>query len=174
MIRNKVKTELRERKRGRAATWSDFKMSSAKKGKEVEEKERPEWVDNLEKRLMNVIESQSELILKRMEGLEKNMDKKIEAIKVELQDSVEKVKELDQRAISMEKEMREENSIMRDQLIVMECKLLENTLRFRGIPELKGDEREEIINIISEFLEKSQDEIEEMCDDVYRVNSDFA
>lgn len=140
----------------------------------MEEKERPEWVDNLEKRLMTAIESQSELILKRMEGLEKSMDKKIVDMKVELQESVEKVKEIDQRAIAMEKELREENNNIKDQLIVMECKLLENTLRLRGIPESRGNEREEIINILSEFLEKSQDDIEEMCEDLYRVNSDYA
>lgn len=31
-----------------------------------------------------------------------------------------------------------------------------------------------MINILSEFLEKPYDEIETMCDEIYRANSDFA
>lgn len=72
--------------------------------------------------------------------MEKNMDEKIEAIKKKLQNSVEKVKELDQRSLLMEKELKEKNRNMKDQLMILECKLLDCTLRLRGIPELRGDE----------------------------------
>lgn len=73
----------------------------------------------------------------------------------------------------MEKEMMEKNRNLQDQLILMDCKLLDN-LRFRGVPEMKGDVRQEMVNIVSEFMEKSQEEVEGMCDEIYRVNSEFA
>lgn len=59
-------------------------------------------------------------------------------------------------------------------LIKLECKLLDNYIRFRGVPENQKETREEMINILSEFLEMPQSEVEQECDEIYRVNSEFA
>lgn len=51
---------------------------------------------------------------------------------------------------------------------------MDNYLRFGGVPESQGEVREEMLNILSEFLEKPQEELEQMCDKIYRVNSEYA
>lgn len=171
------KTELREGVRGRAAKWSGTKMSTTKKKEKEkergEEKDRPDWVENLEKRIMNTMDNQSDLLIRKMEAMEKNMDKKIDALKAEVQNLAVKIKEIESNTQTMEKELLEKNRILQEQMALMECKILENHLRFRGIPEMKGEVRQEMIDIISEFIEKSQEEVEQMCDDIYRVKSDF-
>lgn len=57
---------------------------------------------------------------------------------------------------------------------MMECKLLDNYIRFRGVQESQKKVQEEIVNIISEFLELPPNEVEKECDEVYIVNSEYA
>lgn len=82
---------MRESVRRQAATWSESKMSSRKKDK-GDENDRPDWVDNLEKHLMEAMENQSDVILKRMADLEGNMNAKVEGIRLEMAKSAEQVK----------------------------------------------------------------------------------
>lgn len=92
------KTELRERGRIRAAKWSEPRMASRKKDKDKgDEKEKPDWVDLLEKRLVDALENQYELILKRMADMEGKMDSKIEGLKIEVNKSVERLKAIEQK-----------------------------------------------------------------------------
>lgn len=109
-----------------------------------------------------------------MADLEGNMNAKIEGIKLEVEKSVEKVKEVEQKANQIEKEIIEKNELLKDQTILMDCRLMDNYLRFRGVPESQEDVRQEMLNILPEFLEKPYEEVEAMCDDTYRVNSNFA
>lgn len=44
-------------------------------------KEKPDWVDTLEKRLVFAMENQSEMLLKQMADMEAKMDERIESIK---------------------------------------------------------------------------------------------
>lgn len=114
------------------------------------------------------------MLLKRMSAMENKMNEKIEAIKTEMNKSFERIKDVEQKTNAMELELREENKNLKDQMMLMECKLLDNYIRFRGVPESEKDVREEMVNIISEFLEMPLDDVERECDDIYRVNSDFA
>lgn len=69
--------ELREGVRGRAATWSGSKMASRKKERKgMKEKGLIGLITW--KKIMDAMASQSELLLKRMEDMEENMDLKIE------------------------------------------------------------------------------------------------
>lgn len=165
--------ELKKGPRGRAATCSRSKMASRKKDK-ADDKERPEWVDNPERRLMEAMESQRELLLKRIDDLEGKMDVKIEGIKTELPSTMERVKVVEQKSQSIEKGWHDKMEQWQDQLFLRDCKLLDNFLCFRGIPEMKGEVRQEIINVLAEFLEKTPEETDGLCDEIYRVNSDFA
>lgn len=74
--------------------------------------------------------------------------------------SFERITAVEQKTNGMESEFREENKKLQDQLILMECKILDNYIRFRGNSESEKDVREEIVNIISEFFEIPQEEIE--------------
>lgn len=51
---------------------------------------------------------------------------------------------------------------------------MDNYLHFRGGPESQQEVRNEMINILAEFLEMPSEDIEHACDEIYRVNSDFA
>lgn len=78
-----MRGEIRER----AATLSGAKMSTRKKGqdkdKDKEEgKEKPDWVDTLEKWLVSAMENQCDILLKRMADMEAKMNEKIEGIKM--------------------------------------------------------------------------------------------
>lgn len=153
----------------------DVIKKKKKKGTDKDKtKDKPEWVDALEKRLVSVMESQNDMLLKRMSAMENKMNEKIEAIKTEMHKSFERIKDVEQKTNAMELELREENKNLKDQMMLMECKLLDNYIRFRGVPESEKDVREEMVNIISEFLEMPLDDVERECDDIYRVNSDFA
>lgn len=169
------KTELRGAIRERAATWSDNKMSSRKKGGDKEElKDKPEWVDTLEKRLVSAMEFQSEMLLKRMVEMEVKMDEKIESIKKDMNKSLERIKKVEQKVNELEIDWKKERENLQDQLLLMECKFLDNYIRFRGVPENQKETREEMVNILSEFLELPQNDVEKECDEIYRVNSEFA
>lgn len=155
--------------------WSDLRMSSRKKGTEKEEgKEKPDWVDALENRLVSVMENQNALLMKRMADMEKKMNERIDEIKVELSNTSERIKNVEQKTSDIETELRMENKKLQDQIMLTECKLMENYIRIRGMPESETDLREEMVNIISEFVELPMKEIERELDVVYRVNSEFA
>lgn len=89
---------------GQEVKWLAERKRKRKKG---DERERPDWIDNLEKRLMDAMVNQSEVVLKRMEYMEENMDLKIEGIRVVVQNSVERIKTVEHKTKSMEKEMKE-------------------------------------------------------------------
>lgn len=57
-------------------------------------------------------------------------------------------------------EITEKNEKMQEQLTMTEYKLLDNCLRFRGVPESHQEVRQEMVDILAEFLEKPQDEVE--------------
>lgn len=150
-------------------------MTSRKKGGEKEDmKDKPDWVDNLEKRLTNVIENQNEVLLKRMAEMESKVNDKIGNIQLEMKNYTEKIKKVEQKTNNLEVELKEENRKLQDQLVTLECKMLENCMRFRGVPESENNVWLEMIEIISEFLEMSVEEVEKDCVDIYKVNSDFA
>lgn len=150
-------------------------MASRKKFTEKEElKDKPEWVDALEKRLTSVIENQIEMLLKRMEKMESKVNAKIESIQLEIKKSSERIKLVEQKTNELEVDLKEKTLDLPDKMVIMECKLLENCIRFRGLPENEKNIREEMIEILAEFLEISAEEVESKCDDIYRVNSEFA
>lgn len=146
-----------------------------KKGTEKEEvKEKPDWVDVLEKHLVSIMENQNEMVLKRIMDIENKMSERIETLKTEINKSNDKIKEIERKTNAIGLELKQENRMLKDQVMLLECKLLDNYIRFRGVPESEKEAREEMINIISEFLEMPPDEVERECDIIYRVNSDFA
>lgn len=75
--------------------------------KEKDKDKRPEWMDNLEKRLMAALENQSEIVLKRLEDMEGKMDAKIEGIRFEVQNSVARIKVVEQKTMTMECDLME-------------------------------------------------------------------
>lgn len=94
----------------RTATWSESRMSTKKKDKdkgEKREKDKPEWVDLLEKGLVDALENQSEVLLKRMADMETKMDVKIEK-------SIERIKVVEQKARDMERDLAERNRKLLD------------------------------------------------------------
>lgn len=64
-------------------------------------KEKSEWVDLLEKRLVNAMENQSEMLLKRMAGMENKMNERIDTIRMETNKS-ERIKAVEQKTNDME------------------------------------------------------------------------
>lgn len=66
------------------------------------------------------------------------------------------------------------NKKLQDHILKVDCKLLELHLRFRGIPEKQGNLWEQMIKILAEFVNKPMDEIEGNCEEIYRVNSEYA
>lgn len=75
---------------------------------------------------MNVMENQSEVLLKRMADMEAKMDERIEGIKLEVNKTTEQIKVAERKTSDMEMDLREENKRLQDQLIMMDCKLLDN------------------------------------------------
>lgn len=65
-------------------------------------REKPEWVDALEKRLVTVMENQNDMLLKRMSDMESKMNERIDAIKVEMSNSFERIKVVEQKASDLE------------------------------------------------------------------------
>lgn len=57
---------------------------------------------------------------------------------------------------------------------MLDCKIKARQLRFRGIPEKGGEVSEQTSLVLAEFLGKTEEEIETHCDDIYRVNSEYA
>lgn len=120
------------------------------------------------------MENQNEMVLKRIMDIENKMSERIETLKTEINKSNDKIKETERKTNAIGLELKQENRMLKDQVMLLECKLLDNYIRFRGVPESEKEAREEMINIISEFLEMPPDEVERECDIIYRVNSDFA
>lgn len=150
-------------------------MTTRKKGTEKEElKEKPEWVDALERRLTNVIENQNEILLKRMADMENKVNDKIGTIQSEMKKYNDRLKMVEQKTSDLEVDFKEENWKLRDRLMMMEYKILENSIRIRGLPESGKNLREEVVEIIAELVELPLNEVARECDDIYRVNSDFA
>lgn len=84
-----------------------------KKGTEKEDaKEKPEWVDALEKRLVNVMESQNDIILKRMMDMENKVNERTEALKIEMKKSYGRIKGVEQKTNDIELEFRQGNRIL--------------------------------------------------------------
>lgn len=63
-------------------------------------------------------------------------------------------------------EMMDKNKIMQNNLLTLDCKLLEMYLCFRGISEKQGEVGDQMINLIAEFLEVSSGEIERNCGEI--------
>lgn len=163
-----MRTKIRER------SWSEPKMTTRKRGEREEMKDKPDWVDSLEKRLITVIENQNETVLKRMAEMETRVNDKISKIQMDMKKYNDKLEKVEQKTLNLEEEVKIENMKLQDQLIVLEYKILENSIRFRGIPESEKDVREEMTDIISELIEIPPDEVDRDCEAIYRVNSDFA
>lgn len=149
-------------------------LPKKKKAEKDEAKEKPDWVDALEKCLMSVMESQNDTLLKHMTEIENKMNERIEIIKTEMNKSYDKIQGVEQKTIDIEMKLRQGNRFLKDQVMLLECKLLDGYVRFRGVPENDKEVREEMVNIIAEFLEMSPNEVERKCDVIYRVNSNFA
>lgn len=132
-------------------------MTTRKKGSEKEDlKDKPEWVDALEKRLTNVMESQNELLLKRMADMESKVNDKIGNIQLEMRKYNDRIKLVEQKVSDLEMEFKEDTMELQDKLLLMEHKLLEKTIRIRGLPESVKNVREEVVEIIAELVVTSR------------------
>lgn len=74
--------------------------------------------------------------------MEEKMDTKIEGIKREVDKLVERIKIIEQKTKDLECDLMERNRKLQEQILMMDCKLLDNYLRFRGVPESqeRGDD----------------------------------
>lgn len=59
-------------------------MSNPKKKEKEEEKDRPDWVDILERKLTETIESQSKVVMNRIADMEEKVKLEIEEVKSEV------------------------------------------------------------------------------------------
>lgn len=90
-------------------------MTTRKKGSEKEDlKDKPEWVDALEKRLTNVMESQNELLLKRMADMESKVNDKIGNIQLEMRKYNDRIKLVEQKVSDLEMEFKEDTMELQD------------------------------------------------------------
>lgn len=72
-------------------------MSNIKKKNKGEDKEKPEWVDLLEKKLTETIEGQSGAIMKRIADMEEKVRTEIDEVKAEMKKSVLRIGEIKQK-----------------------------------------------------------------------------
>lgn len=112
-------------------------MSKNRKKEKGEEKDKPEWVDALEKNLMEAIEGQSEVVMKRIADMEGKVQEEIDGVKKEVKNST-KIGEIEQKVKRLEREVYDNSKNFQVKLLLMECKLLESHLCLKGIPEEQG------------------------------------
>lgn len=145
------------------------RMSTSKK--KGEEKDKPDWVDLLERKLTETIEGQSEAVMKRIADMEEKVKNEIDEVKTEVKKSIIKIGDIEQKT---KKDLIGNTKKLQDRILMMDCKMLELHLHMRGLTEEPGDLRDQIITLLADFLQKSCEEIDNNCEVVYRVNSEFA
>lgn len=103
-----------------------------------------------------------------------NVRIEIEGVKLEVKKSATKIGETEQRTNKLEKEMLGNNKKLQDRILMMDCKMLELYLWFRGVPEEQRRLREQTIILIADLIQRPIEEIDKNCDEIYRVNSEYA
>lgn len=146
-------------------------MSTSQKKDKTDEKDKPEWVDALEKKLMDAIEGQSDVVMKRIADMEGKVQSQLDRVKLEVKKSLLKIGEIEQKMKKLEKEMSDNIKTLQKKVLLMDCKLLELHLRFRGIPDEQGILRDQIIRLIADFLQRSPDEIEKNPSDYAKAKN---
>lgn len=106
--------------------------------------------------------------------MEEKVRMEIEGVKSEVKKSVMKIGEIEQKTKKIEKEMLENNKTLQERILMLDCKMLELHLCFRGIPEEQGDIRQQMIILIVDLVQRPPEEIDKNCYGIYRVNSEFA
>lgn len=147
---------MRERERGKVKVVAalERRMSTNRKKDKGDEREKPEWVDTLEKKLMDPIEGQSDVVMKRIADMEVKLKTEIDGVKLEVKKSMQKIGEIEHKTKKLEKELQDNSKNLEDKLLLVESKMLELHLRFRGLPEEQGTFRDQIVILIAVFIEK--------------------
>lgn len=116
------------------------RMSNSKGKKEKgDDKDKSKWVDMLEKKLMEAIEGQSEAVMKKIEDMEEKVRSEIEGVKLEVKKSIIRIGETEQKNMKLEKELIDNNKKLQECIVMIDCKMLELYLCFRGVPEEQGN-----------------------------------
>lgn len=107
----------------------------------------------------------------------KALSNEIEGIKGEISKQNLNIKEVEQKTLETEKVVQGIEAGMKDneeRLLRMECHTTQLQLRLRGISEANEINKEVMVGIFAEYLEKEVSEIQPQIDMVYRINSGYA
>lgn len=183
-------TELRSR----AQTWSSTppqKMAVPKNvvtAMEVMKKELTDAMEVQETRIMEKMNDMFDKFVSKVDKMTvdlkksfsvdiKAMTNEIEGIKKEMAEQNQNIKKVEEKAEETEKTVQDietEIKANEEKNLKMECQATQLQLRFRGIPESFKDTKEEMIELIADYLKKDVQEIRFQVDKTYRINSDYA
>jgi len=108
------------------------------------------------------------MLERSFEDFEKRLDQKLDKINEKMEAEVKKVTERVE-----ELELEKENEL--DRIALLELRDKEYSLRFRGIPEGKEDEIEEIIiQTLANLLNWEEDKMAEETERLFCINSKYA
>lgn len=140
------------------------RMSTSNKRGKGEDKDKPEWVDMLERKLTETIEGQSKTVMKRIANMEEKVKKEIDGVKLEVKKSVARIGEVELKTKKLEKDLMDNTRKLQERLLLMDCKMLELYLRFRRVKEEQGNTREQMVTLLADYLKKPCEEIDKNCD----------
>lgn len=81
---------------------------------------------------------------------------------------------IEQKTRNLEKDLMITTKRLQDRITLMDCKMMELHLRFSGVMEEQGNIREKMVNLIAGYIQKPMEEINNSCDNIYRINSEYA
>lgn len=106
-----------------------------------------------------------------------NIKKEMGELKQEVCVTSQKIEQIEGANRKTEKElqlMKEQNKEICQSVTLLECKVMENYLRLRGIPEEEGKNIHEIVvEKIAHYLEEPSEDISFNIETIYRVNSNM-
>lgn len=138
-------------------------MTNRGKGDKDKDKDEAEWqlaLDLQEKKLLDGIKEACSSIsdnLKSFLHIElKEIKNDISEIKKDIQGVTQKIEQVELKMTKTDKEvekLKEQNKSLQASITVLECKALNNCLRFRGVIEEKGEAiMETITDMLAEYL----------------------
>lgn len=143
---------------------------------EAIEKRITDNIDSLDKRMTGSLVQSNKQLMGEIKALVinelKEVKKEIGEVKLEIQKMDKKTQELDGKVANLENQitlLKEENNIQR---LKFEMKQRELQIRIRGLEEEeKEDVKDKVLNLFSELLEKTVEDIESQIESVYRLKS---